>query len=180
MPKKPSRGVNCLFGTSGVFSDTGPGKLSLPGPQLRHQQPQKRRALAWAVHGSYLGQGSRFYARRCSTRRAWAALSFCGRRGRRKAPSRTEVTLGGALPPARGDLDDFVTSPMHDGTRWAVPRTARRAVVGLGVARRPAWVGHAAPIVTRGRHVFTEAGRVHGPWRAPRGDDSRPRSPPRS
>ena len=82
------------------------------------------------------------------------------------------------MPPARGDLDDFVTSPMHDGTRWAVPRTAGRAVVGLGVARRPAWVGHAAPIVTRGRHVFTEAGRVHGSWRAPRGDDSRPRSPP--
>ena len=90
----------------------------------------------------------------------------------RKRPSE------GPLPPARGDLDDFVTSPMHDGTRWAVPRTARRAVVGLGVARRPAWVGHAAPIVTRGRHVFTEAGRVHGSWRAPRGDDSRPRSPP--
>ena len=51
-------------------------------------------------------------------------------------------------------------------------------LIGLGVARRPAWVGHAAPIVTRGRHVFTEAGRVHGSWRAPRGDDSRPRSPP--
>ena len=122
--------------------------------------------------------GQRFYAWRRRTWHATKIRSFCGRRGRRKAPSRTEVTLGGALPPARGDLDDFVTSPMHDGTRWAVPRTAGRAVVGLGVARRPAWVGHAAPIVTRGRHVFTEAGRVHGSWRAPRGDDSRPRSPP--
>ena len=150
-----------------------------PG-RKRHQQLQKRRALAWAVHGSYLGQGSRFYARRCSTRRAWAALSFCGRRGRRKAPSRMEVNVGGASPHARGDLDDLVTSLMHDGTRWAAPRTARRAVVGLGVARRPAWSRHAAPFVTRGRHAFTEAGRVHGSWRAPRGDDSRPRSPPRS
>ena len=91
-----------------------------------------------------------------------------------------EVNVGGASPHARGDLDDLVTSLMHDGNRWAAPRTARRAVVGLGVARRPAWFRHAAPIVTRGRHAFTEAGRVHGSWRAPRGDDSRPRSPPRS
>ena len=41
----------------------------------------------------------------------------------------------------------------------------------------PAWFRHAAPIVTRGGHAFTEAGRVHGSWRAPRGDDSRPRHP---
>ncbi|CAH0376318.1 unnamed protein product, partial [Pelagomonas calceolata] len=88
-----------------------------------------------------------------------------------------EVNVGGASPHARGDLDDLVTSLMHDGTQWAAPRTARRAVVGLGVARRPAWFRHAAPIVTRGGHAFTEAGRVHGSWRAPRGDDWRPRHP---
>ena len=69
------------------------------------------------------------------------------------------------MPPARGDLDDLGTSLMRDGARWAAPRAARRAVVGLGVARRPAWFRHAAPIVTRGRHAFTEAGRVHGSWR---------------
>ena len=145
-------------------------------PQTAPAAPNKTRAGRWSLRiPSRVGQ--RFYARARRTRHATKIRSFCGRRGRRKAPSRTEVTLGGALPPARGDLDDFVTSPMHDGTRWAVPRTAGRAVVGLGVARRPAWVGHAAPIVTRGRHVFTEAGRVHGSWRAPRGDDSRPRHP---
>ena len=68
-----------------------------------------------------------------------------------------EVNVGGALPPARGDLDDLVTSLVHEGARWAAPRTARRAVFGLGVARRATWFRHAAPIVTRGRHAFTEA-----------------------
>ena len=67
------------------------------------------------------------------------------------------MNVGGALPPARGDLDDLVTSLVHDGARWAAPRTARRAVFGLGVARRATWFRHAAPIVTRGRHAFTEA-----------------------
>ena len=67
------------------------------------------------------------------------------------------MNVGGALPPARGDLDDLVTSLVHEGARWAAPRTARRAVFGLGVARRATWFRHAAPIVTRGRHAFTEA-----------------------
>ena len=125
----------------------------------------------------YFLVGQRFYAWRRRTWHATKIRSFCSRRGRRNAPSRMEVNVGGASPHARGDLDDLVTSLMHDGTRWAAPRTARRAVVGLGVARRPAWFRHAAPIVTPGGHAFTEAGRVHGSWRAPRGDDSRPRHP---
>ena len=96
-------------------------------------------------------------------------------------PTKSALTDGSdprrTSPHARGELDDLDTSLMRDGARWAAPRTARRAVVGLGVARRPAWFRHAAPIVTRGGHAFTEAGRVHGSWRAPRGDDSRPRHP---
>ena len=121
--------------------------------------------------------GQRFCARRRRSRHATKIRSFCSRCGRRNAPSRMEVNVGGASPHARGDLDDLGTSLMRDGARWAAPRTARRAVVGLGVARRPAWFHHAAPVVTRGRHAFTEAGRVHGSWRAQRGDDSRPRHP---
>ena len=177
MSKMPSRGVNCLVGSSGVFSDTGLAKNDGGNGPSGPNQP-----VRWHDGPSAcpFGSGSVFMLGGVAQGMPPKSGLFCGRRGRRKAPSRMEATIGGALPPARGDLDDFVTSPMHDGTRWAVPRTAGRAVVGLGVARRPAWVGHAAPIVTRGRHVFTEAGRVHGSWRAPRGDDSRPRSPPRS
>ena len=145
-------------------------------PQTAPAAPNKTRAGRWSLRMPFR-VGQRFCARVRRTRHATKIRSFCGRRGRRKAPSRMEVTLGGALPPARGDLDDLGTSLMRDGARWAAPRAARRAVVGLGVARRPAWFRHAAPIVTRGGHAFTEAGRVHGSWRAPRGDDSRPRHP---
>ena len=141
-------------------------------PQTAPAAPNKTRAGRWSLRMPFR-VGQRFCARDRRTRHATKIRSFCGRRGRRKAPSRMEVTLGGALPPARGDLDDLGTSLMRDGARWAAPR----AVVGLGVARRPAWFRHSAPIVTRGRHAFTEAGRVHGSWRAPRGDDSRPRHP---
>ena len=154
-----------------------PGCGSACPGRKRHQQPQPACALArWSLRiPSWVGQ--RFYARRRRSRHATKIRSFCSRRGRRNAPSRMEVNVGGASPHARGDLDDLVTSLMHDGNRWAAPRTARRAVVGLGVARRPAWFRHAAPIVTPGGHAFTEAGRVHGSWRAQRGDDSRPRHP---
>ena len=145
-------------------------------PQTAPAAPNKTRAGRWSLRMPFR-VGQRFCARVRRTRHATKIRSFCGRRGRRKAPSRMEVTLGGALPPARGDLDDLGTSLMRDGARWAAPRAARRAVVGLGVARRPAWFRHAAPVVARGRHAFTEAGRVHGSWRAPRGDDSRPRHP---
>ncbi len=136
-------------------------------PQMAPAAPNKTRAGRWSLRMPFR-VGQRFCARVRRTRHATKIRSFCGRRGRRKAPSRMEVTLGGALPPARGDLDDLGTSLMRDGARWAAPRAARRAVVGLGVARRPAWFRHAAPIVTRGGHAFTEAGRVHGSWRAPR------------
>ena len=123
----------------------------------RHQQPQIRRALEDGPSACPFGSGSVFVLETKSG-------LFDGRRGRRKAPSRMEVTLGGPrLMPAANS-----TTWVRDGARWAAPRTARRAVVGLGVARRPAWSRHAAPIVTRGRHAFTEAGRVHGSWRAPR------------
>ena len=145
-------------------------------PQTAPAAPNKTRAGRWSLRKPFR-VGQRFYARRRRTRHSTKIRSLFWPRGRRKAPSRMEVNVRGALSPARGDLDDLVTSLMHDGTRWAAPRAARRAVVGLGVARRPAWFRHAAPIVTRGGHAFTEAGRVHGSWRAPRGDDSRPRHP---
>ncbi len=125
-------------------------------PQTAPAAPNKTRAGRWSLRMPFR-VGQRFCARVRRTRHATKIRSFCGRRGRRKAPSRMEVTLGGALPPARGDLDDLGTSLMRDGARWAAPRTARRAVFGLGVARRATWFRHAAPIVTRGRHAFTEA-----------------------
>ena len=125
-------------------------------PQTAPAAPNKTRAGRWSLRMPFR-VGQRFCARVRRTRHATKIRSFCGRRSRRKAPSRMEVTLGGALPPARGDLDDLVTSLVHEGARWAAPRTARRAVFGLGVARRATWFRHAAPIVTRGRHAFTEA-----------------------
>ncbi len=126
-------------------------------PQTAPAAPNKTRAGRWSLRMPFR-VGQRFCARVRRTRHATKNRSVCGgRRGRRKASSRMEVNVGGALPPARGDLDDLVTSLVHEGARWAAPRTARRAVFGLGVARRATWFRHAAPIVTRGRHAFTEA-----------------------
>ena len=121
MPKKPSRGVNCLVLTSGVFSDTGLAKNDGGNGPSGPNQP-----VRWHDGPSAcpFGSGSVFMLGGVAQGMPPKSGLFCGRRGRRKAPSRMEATIGGALPPARGDLDDLGTSLMRDGARWAAPRTA--------------------------------------------------------
>ena len=56
-PKKPSRGVNCLFVTSGVFSDSGPARNDRRNGPSSPNQP-----VRWhdGPSASPLGSGSVF------------------------------------------------------------------------------------------------------------------------
>ena len=101
-------------------------------PQTAPAAPNKTRAGRWSLRMPFR-VGQRFCARVRRTRHATKIRSFCGRRGRRKAPSRTEVTLGGAFRAAWHGRTVHRTVPRHAAVRLetaaarSVPTGSRRA-----------------------------------------------------